>query len=506
MARPSHLSVVKNDQTNNEQTAESGRLSEGNRLISFADEFSTAVRSLDSQHFLTFENAPHLAVPLEKADSPAMQELTHRHMKESGKWASATAKALAADYFNAQCLRAKPGSVALRCDFIGNTIYLDTCWDGNEVIVIDGKGVRLEDTCEAIFMRSGVSGSLPHLGEPGVSLKRLLDFVRIPESALPALVACLVNSLITEMPQPLMLIQGPAGTGKTTSLRMLMDLIDPSTSMAGGSLSDDERAVRALSKVRRVLVFDNVSYVKGDASDLLAKITTGSELITRALYQNSTPDVLQLKRPVILNGIIDGFSRSDLASRTVAFNLQPVAAGERVPEPELKRAWSEVLPSLFRSLLDMASVVLRELEGTPMPETNFRNPDLVKMTYIIGKQLGINGMQHLETSVAELSASVLGASAMGQAFTKLVACWNSGGCGHHGNQLDECFDTALTVEKLRGVLLDHLDESEHKSIPALHKGFGEALKRIESDLASVLGLVVSKKRTNASMTYILEVD
>jgi energy-coupling factor transporter ATP-binding protein EcfA2 len=318
-----------------------------------------------------------------------------------------------------------------------------------------------------------------------------------------------VNAMLTHLPQPLVLIQGPAGTGKTTSLRLLLDLIDPTSSMAGGSLTDDERTVRALSKVRRVMVFDNVSYVKGDASDLLAKITTGSELITRALYQNSAPDVVQLKRPVILNGIIDGFSRSDLASRTVAFNLQPVAKGDRISEPVLLDAWQRDLPLIFRGLLDMASTVIAKLPNTPAAETNFRNVDLVKITSIVGDELGIEGLTHLEHSVAELSASVLGASAMGQAFTSLVVCWRDGKCRHElygEGSLESIFDKALEIDVIREALLKHIDISEHRSIPALNKGFGEALKRIESDLASVLGLTLIKGRNENHVTYKLEVN
>lgn len=506
----SHLSVVRNDDENNiHSNPEGGRFSEGNRLISFADEFTTSVRSKDSQHYLTFDETPHLAIPLEGPSSPAMQDIALRYMAESAKWAAGTAKALASDYFNAQCLKAPVTDVALRASYLNGIIYLDTCWPSNQVISVSPQGLQIEETCPAVFVRNGVSASLPQVPDASLPLTALLEYVRIPRTALPALVACLVNAMLTHLPQPLMLIQGPAGTGKTTSLRLLLDLIDPTSSLAGGSLTDDERTIRALSKVRRVMVFDNVSYVKGDASDLLAKITTGSELITRALYQNSSPDVVQLKRPVILNGIIDGFSRSDLASRTVAFNLQPVAKGDRKSEPELLEAWRHDLPMIFRGLLEMASRVLLELPSMPTPETNFRNLDLVKITSIVSGALGIEGLAHLEQSVADLSGSVLGASAMGQAFTSLVKCWNEANCVHQTygeDSIEKAFDNPLTVDGLRGVLLSHIDISEHKNIPALNKGFGEALKRIESDLASVLGMTVRKKRTSGNMTYTLEVS
>jgi hypothetical protein len=187
MRNASHLSVVRNDDENNTHSnPEGGRFSEGNRLISFADEFTTAVRSKDSQHYLTFDETPHLAIPLDGAGSPAMQEIALRHMSESAKWASGTAKTLAADYFNAQCLKAPVADVALRASYIDGAIYLDTCWPNNKVIAVSAIGVSAQDTCPAVFVRNGVSSALPELADSSLPLTALLDYIRISRTALPA--------------------------------------------------------------------------------------------------------------------------------------------------------------------------------------------------------------------------------------------------------------------------------------------------------------------------------
>jgi Tfp pilus assembly pilus retraction ATPase PilT len=101
-----------------------------------------------------------------------------------------------------------------------------------------------------------VTAPLPTPVRDGSGLVELLKYVRVEQDGLPALIATLINTMMTHLPQPLVLIQGPAAAGKTTSLRFLLDLIDPSTKMPGGSLTSNERDVRALSRVRRCLVFD----------------------------------------------------------------------------------------------------------------------------------------------------------------------------------------------------------------------------------------------------------
>jgi hypothetical protein len=504
VTRSPHLRLVPTESLDDENLKNNTRTNEGNRLVEFLQPLVEPTKGSDNQHYVAFKTLPHLMFAHDGNSSAAMQQISHRSFLETNRWPSATAKGLAGDYLQARCSMSDPQEVSMRAQYQDSTIYLDTAWSNNQVIKIDSTGVSVIDSCPAKFVRNGVTAPLPAFTETRTDLRRLLHFVRIDEQALPALLASLINTFMTCLPQPLVLLQGPAAAGKTTSLRFLLDLVDPSTQVPGGSLTSNERDMRALSRVRRVMVFDNVSYVKGDVSDLLAKITTGSEMIYRALFENSTPDVMQLQRPVFLNGIINGFSRSDLASRSIAFSLEPISSAQRLSNTDLMGEWAEELPTIFWSLLDLASDVMRTLPSEPKPNSNFRNPELVKMTNIIGRELGIDGQSFLETSVEVLSQAVLGASPMGQAFMELVHCFQAdeGHCSNSTKQ--KLLSEPLRVLDLRELLLRHMPLEHEKDIPYIPKNFGEAIQRLEGDLESVLGLRITKKRNNKGTLYLLE--
>lgn len=505
MIHSPHLRPVPNINSDEETLKPQARISEGNRLVEFLSPMVETLKGSDNQHYVAFIELPHLVFPHQGGSSESMQQISHRSFMDTSRWPSATAKGLAADFLSARCSMGERVDVSLRAQFVGGSIYLDTAWPSNQVIKVGASGVELLDTAPARFVRNGVTGPLPTYTDDEADLCRLLHYVRIDRAALPALLASLINTFMTHLPQPLLLLQGPAAAGKTTSLRFLLDLVDPSTKLPGGSLTANERDMRALSKVRRVMVFDNVSYVKGDVSDLLAKITTGSEMTYRALFENSTPDVMELQRPVFLNGIIEGFSRSDLASRAVSFELEAITGERRMSSDELSEGWKNELPRIFWSLLKLASQVLRELPNEPRPESSFRNPELVKMTKIIGRILGIEGQTFLETSVTTLSQSVLGASHLGHAFTEFVHCVESDSDFCNADHKAAHLGKPLRLGQLQAILNAHVDEDKANPIPTVPKAFGEALQRIKGDLESVLGLTIDKRRTRHGVEYTLSV-
>lgn len=504
MTSSPHLYVVPDDDSSDEQQPNNGRKNEGNRLVEFLEPLVKPIAGIDGQQYVAFKERPHIAKSHDGTNSAAMQEICSRSMLETNRWPSGTAKAVAADYLQAECLKSPALEVQMRADYRNGSIYLDTAWPSGQVIQVSPSAVNILDTCDSVFTRSGVTAGLPNYVDEPIKLTSLLKYVRISEDGLPVLLACLINSLMTNLPQPVVLIHGPAAAGKTTALRLLLDLVDPSTQMPGGTLTGDERVLRALSKVRRTFVFDNVSYVKGDVSDVLAKITTGSEMISRALFQNSTPDVIELRRPVFINGIMSGFARSDLASRSVSFLLSPIKPAARLASSQLLQGWEEDKPKLFSELLRLASYVLSKLPTEPQVESRYRNPEFVQITNIIGNLLNLDGLSYLEKSISDLSDAVIGASPMGYAFAKLAECISDGGNPCHEGRPCEAFGKSFKANELRDLLVFHYPIEAEKDIPLLPKNFGENLSRIESDIEEVLGIRVVKTRKDNLRIYRLE--
>jgi len=107
----------------------------------------------------------------------------------------------------------------------------------------------------------------------------------------------------------------------------------------------------------RVVLVDNLSGLRYDASDLLAQMVTGAGLRSRAFYQNDEPFIARVMAAVVLNGITVGSLRGDLASRTLRLAL-PVIEGGYAPVGDIDGPWRAALPALTGRLLDLFADVL----------------------------------------------------------------------------------------------------------------------------------------------------
>jgi len=70
-------------------------------------------------------------------------------------------------------------------------------------------------------------------------------------------------------------------------------------------------------------------------------------LATRKLYTDAEEAIFDVRRPVIVNGIADNVTRSDLLDRRVAIHLPPIPKDRRRPERELWEAFSAEAPKIL---------------------------------------------------------------------------------------------------------------------------------------------------------------
>src|SRR5690606_10811672 len=113
---------------------------------------------------------------------------------------------------------------------------------------------------------------------------------------------------------PAMHLSGEQGTGKSTQARAVRRLIDPSAS----PLRAPPKEVRDLlvgALNGWVLAIDNISSINAQLSDALCRLSTGGSISERSLYTNCDEILIEVQRPIILNGIEDMAARPDLAER-----------------------------------------------------------------------------------------------------------------------------------------------------------------------------------------------
>ena len=64
------------------------------------------------------------------------------------------------------------------------------------------------------------------------------------------------------------------------------------------------------------LAFDNLSHLQDWQSDALCRISTGGGWAGRALYTDQDETILDVMRPIALNGIEEVVTRNDLLDRS----------------------------------------------------------------------------------------------------------------------------------------------------------------------------------------------
>jgi len=111
---------------------------------------------------------------------------------------------------------------------------------------------------------------------------------------------------------------------------------------------------------------DNLSHVNAQLSDCLCRIATGGGFAARRLYTDAEEHLVQITRPMILNGIEDVAVRADLSSRCIHLML-PVLTS-RSTESELTEAFKKDAPLIFAALLDGLCMALRDHQSVKIGE------------------------------------------------------------------------------------------------------------------------------------------
>ena len=237
-------------------------------------------------------------------------------------------------------------------------LSIDLCNERWEVLIVDVTGWRVETISPVKFRRTRGMLPLP-TPIPGGNLEDMREFVNLisDDDQWRLLVVWMMNAMRPRGPYPVVCAQGEQGSAKSTTVRNVRALVDPSVS----PIRSEPREVRDLlisAKNSWVLAFDNLSYIPSWLSDALCRISTGGGFATRELYSNQDEVILDAQRPVILNGIEALISRSDLLDRSVIITLPTIDELHRRSESALLKNFEAARPRLFGALLTALSRTL----------------------------------------------------------------------------------------------------------------------------------------------------
>jgi hypothetical protein len=249
-------------------------------------------------------------------------------------------------------------------------MVLDLANEVGEVVRVNAAGYAVGHAGDIRFRRGSGCGELPYPAQmtamQGHSV--LVEFLvgrGVQKADLAPLITKMVEDIRINCPNPILELEGNAGTGKTTTARDLISITDPSPAGDIPTTNMNERDLMAGSSSRYALMLDNRSKLSEDEQDLLCRVSTGGVLEARELYSQRTVVTVHIQRPLTITTITPVITRSDARSRTLGVKLQPLNRGYR-SEQDIRDEFKKLHPQLLGAVCTLLSA---GLAGLPTVKT-----------------------------------------------------------------------------------------------------------------------------------------
>jgi hypothetical protein len=357
--------------------------------------------------------------------------------------------------------------------FLPSKIILDLANAAGDVLEITSRGYQIRNNLKSAFRQSITTLPLPVPQSAAPSyepLAPLRDLLNLPTDAWNRVLAWLTAALRPIGPYPILVINGPAGSGKSVLARALRSLIDPSAAPVH-RLPPRDRDLYHLALQNWILIFDLVHRVPGKISETLCALSSG-DAIEISQQDLRDPLVFEVARPIILIAPHDETQRAfspprTLANRTLTVHLDRIA--HLRPESAIWSMFNTLHPCALATLSDAVSTALSRIRDIDLGNVS-RFPDCAAWTAAAAPSLGLNESDVLH-AFADPKSLWVGADPLREAMHALLQT--------SGSWTGEAAD-----------LLNQLRTSVPlAALPTTPKGLSQVL-------ANVAGIRISRSRDN----------
>lgn len=288
-------------------------------------------------------------------EDPAFRDfLVHAYYREHGHGPNGTALRNVLTLLTARATQAgEEHEAPLRIAAQGGDIYLDLGDADWHAVHITPQGWDIIDQVPVRFTRAQGTKPLPVPARNG-DIGDLLSMVNVAPEDMPLLTGWLLGALSPQGPYPILLLQGPPGSAKSTLARLVKSLVDPND-LELRSPPKELRDLQIAAMHSRCIALDNLSHVSQELGDTLCRLATGEATSSRTLYTNTGETVVKVQLPVILTGIGAIAAQADLLDRAIVLGLHAIPETKRTPESRYWRAWASRRASALGALLDAVS-------------------------------------------------------------------------------------------------------------------------------------------------------
>jgi hypothetical protein len=268
-----------------------------------------------------------------------------------------------------------------------------------------------------LFKRTALTASLPEPSHRG-SLEDLWKRLNVTRDDRPLVAANLVASLFSEQPHVVLAIFGEQGTGKTTAVKVLTLILDPSPVPVRKPPRDADSWVTAAAG-SWVVGLDNLSDIPPWLSDSLCRASTGDGDVRRKLYSDSDYAVFAFRRCIIFDAIDVGALAPDLADRTVAITLDLIPDKERLDEETFWSEWGETHPKILGAVLDLAAKVMASLPTVELVRKP-RMADFGRILAAVDKVLKTSAFERYAEQAAKMAAEGLSGDSLASRIQEVI--------------------------------------------------------------------------------------
>lgn len=225
--------------------------------------------------------------------------------------------------------------------------------------------------------------------KPGGDLFNLLrGYVNLDDDDFKLFVIYLVQSFSRSSSHFAAVLSSAKGTGKTTLSKVVRAIVDPSKSSVA-IMPSTESDLKTLLSNSYLACFDNTATLSTKFSNILCAAITGSKDAKRKLYTDCDQIILNLHNMVLLNGIDIVPYKSDLAERTLLFELKAIPKAQRKTDVEFWGGFNRDLPLILGAIFDTL-VKAMELLPTVAHEGLHRMADANEEMLAIAMALGMS--------------------------------------------------------------------------------------------------------------------
>jgi hypothetical protein len=341
--------------------------------------------------------------------------------------------------------------------------WLDLCNDSWQCVQVTATGWAVVAGSGApLFTRSASMRPLP-VPERGGTLDTLWTLVNIPVADRLMVMAWMLECLRADTPHVVLELVGEQGSAKSSTQRVLRRLIDPNQAdlrAAPKSVED----VWIAARNSHMVSLENLSHLHPQYQDALCVLATGGGYSARTLYTNAEETIIELRKPIVLNGISVIVTAQDLLDRCLHIDLPTIQSRELAGDMEARFAVAQ--PALLGALLDLFVKVLAMLPSVSIaPEHRPRMADFAALGEAVfrvhGEPAGafLNRYNSMRRDGVQRT---IDASPVGAALAAYLADVPGG------------FNGTLSA------LLDHLDRHKPhgEGWPKSPKGLGDVLRRL----------------------------